>query len=142
MTYWRAAKGSKHLKLKDQAAAFCRQGLEAVGHNAKLHDLLAELEGREEAESSKVNCTHSFAFQECSITDFRQAALASFRLAVAADPADADAQCGLGVALLQEGSIEEAQSAFSAAVAADPEHVASQRNLADTCLQLGEYEQA
>jgi len=61
---------------------------------------------------------------------------------VKSQPASAEAYNNLGVALLMDGALEEAQAAFEQAIALDHENLLARKHLALICLQTGDYTRA
>ena len=62
--------------------------------------------------------------------------------AVSQDPESAQAQFGLGNALVRQGKLAEAEAAYKAALAADPNMTAARANLGVVYYQLGQLAKA
>ena len=70
------------------------------------------------------------------------AAEQSYRAAVSRDPKSAQAQFGLGNALVRLGKLGEAEAAYKAALAVDPNMTAARANLGVVFYQMGQLAKA
>jgi len=70
------------------------------------------------------------------------AAEQNYRAAVGRSPGSADAQFGLGNALVRLGKLTEAETAYKAALAANPGMIAAHANLGVTYYQMGQLTKA
>ncbi len=69
--------------------------------------------------------------------DMLDAAVISFRRAIALNPADSDMQNNLGIVYLRQGKIEQAIGVFKLALKADPENAETYNQLGKAYAKLG-----
>ena len=113
-----------------------------IAHQMRSYDVAADLIGRAIKGNAKVSYYHGNLGLVLSAQGKLDAAVASYRRALALQPNYIEACNNLGNALIDQGKLEEAVASFRRALVLDPKFADSHNNLGNALKEQGKLEEA